>query len=89
MDYCLDLEYHYFTKIRELILKNKFFVGYERTCKYIQTMLNMLNFIRKEDNILDIEYTKSKEHKWKLTKYVNTRNASRFGKSIVDFEKFG
>lgn len=86
--YCLELEYHYLIRLRKYILKHKRFVGYDRTCERIQTLINMLDILRNSTMVIESIQLYNPIGKdglwdsdalvWKTKRYVNIRNASRF-----------
>lgn len=92
--YCLDLEYHYLIRLRNCIKRNNRFVGCERTCERIQTLINMLDMIRNGTMIISnvgkepsfeklasnekISFLNTSKMVWKANRHVNIRNASRF-----------
>ena len=86
--YCLDLEYHYWIRLRNCIKRNHRFVGYERTCERLQTLINMLDILRNGTIMITNDGSYNPIQKdglydpsgivWVATRYINTRNASRF-----------
>lgn len=86
--YCLDLEYHYLIRLRNYILKNKRFEGYDRACERMQTLINMIDMLRNGTMAIDSKELYNPIGKdglwdsdaivWKANRHINTRNASRF-----------
>lgn len=91
--YCLELEYHYLTRLRRYILKHKRFVGYNRTCERMQTLINMLDILRNGTMIITNDGSYNPIQKdglydpsgivWVTKKYVNIRNAKRFVNTTI------
>lgn len=87
--YCLQLEYHYLIRLRDCIKRNNRFVGCDRTCERLQTLINILDIIRngimviESDGSGDVGLIENGTYNpdnivWVATKYINTRNAKRF-----------
>lgn len=83
----LLVEQNQLKRIRKHIAKHQFFVGWEVIVQRVDTAIKLLDIALDRVDVIelvnrDTRLTNFKDEfispKWKLLKYVNTRNASRF-----------
>lgn len=84
--FLLELEETSLTYMRDYFNKSKIAVGNERNAELISLAIKLLRIATDKDSALEFSWDDSREYR--ITVYVNTRNASRFNHNFTDYGPF-